>query len=146
MSRLTSIDTSLRERRRIMRLLDFLTRDDLSTDQMERIGRRLQKAGRRALGPLVRKLWREKSGTAIYRYTCMLDFFDDRQWLDQLVQITLRRTDLDEQGRMALLDALHDYGVDVTAPPLARLAPPEGDGRRAGARFRRQTRPRGGQA
>lgn len=121
MSRLISIDTSLRERRRIMRLLDFLTRDDLSTDQMERIGRRLQKAGRRALGPLVRKLWREKNGTAIYRYTCMLDFFDDRQWLDQLVQITLRRTDLDEQGRMALLDALHDYGVDVTAPPFAGM-------------------------
>ncbi len=104
-----------------MRLLEYLKRDDLSTDQMERIGRRLQKSGRRALRPLVRKLWREKSGTALYRYTCMLDFFDDRQWLDQLVQITLRRTDLDEQGRMALLDALHDYGVDVTAPPFAGM-------------------------
>jgi hypothetical protein len=121
MTRLSSIDTSLRERRRIMRLLEFLKRDDLSTDQMDRIGRRLQKSGRRALRPLVRTLWREKNSTAIYRYTCMLDFFDDRHWLDQLVQITLRRTDLDEQGRMALLDALHDYGVDVTAPPFAGM-------------------------
>ena len=26
-----------------------------------------------------------------------------------------------EQGRMALLDALHDYGVDVTSPPFAGM-------------------------
>ena len=71
-----TIDTTLRERRRINRLLDFLKRDDLTGDQMERIGRRLQKSGKRALSPLVRKLWREQNGTAIYRYTCMLDFFD----------------------------------------------------------------------
>lgn len=104
-----------------MRLLDFLKRDDLTTEQMERIGKRLQKSGRRALRPLVRKLWHEKNGTAIYRYTCMLDFFEDSNWLDQLVQITIKRTDLDEQARMALLDALHDYGVDVTAPPFASM-------------------------
>jgi len=58
---LRTIDTSYRERRRIVRLLDFLTRDQLTRDQMERIGRRLQKSGRRALPPLVRRLW--KSGT-----------------------------------------------------------------------------------
>lgn len=104
-----------------MRLLDFLRRDDLTTEQMERIGRRLQKSGRRALHPLVRKLWREKSGAAIYRYTCMLDFFEDANWLDQLVQITIKRTDLDEQGRLALLEALQDNGVDVTAPPFAAM-------------------------
>ena len=121
MNRALKIDTTLRERRRIMRLLDFLKRDDLTTEQMERIGKRLQKSGRRALRPLVRKLWREKNGTAIYRYTCMLDFFDDSNWLDQLVQITIKRTDLDEQARMALLDALHDYGVDVTEPPFAAM-------------------------
>ena len=50
------IDKSLRERRRIMRLLDFLKRDDLTGEQMERIGRRLQKSGKRALKPLVRKV------------------------------------------------------------------------------------------
>lgn len=104
-----------------MRLLDYLKRDDLTTEQMERIGRRLQKSGRRALHPLVRKLWREKSAAAIYRYTCMLDFFDDSNWLDQLVQITIKRTDLDEQGRLALLDALQENGIDVTAPPFASM-------------------------
>jgi hypothetical protein len=121
MTRAFKIDKSLRERRRIIRLLDFLKRDDLTTEQMERIGKRLQKSGRRALRPLVRKLWQEKSGTAIYRYTCMLDFFDDAGWLDQLVQITLKRTDLEEDGRLALLDALQDYGIDVTAPPFAAM-------------------------
>ena len=121
MTRAFKIDKSLRERRRIIRLLDFLKRDDLTNDQMERIGKRLQKSGRRALQPLVRKLWQEKNGTAIYRYTCMLDFFDDSSWLDQLVQITLQRKDLEEDGRLALLDALQDYGIDVTSPPFAGM-------------------------
>lgn len=119
MTRPFKIDKSLRERRRIIRLLDFLKREDLTGEQMERIGRRLQKSGKRALSPLVRKLWQEKNGTAIYRYTCMLDFFDDASWIDQLVQITLQRKDLEEDGRLALLDALQDYGIDVTAPPFA---------------------------
>ena len=115
------IDKSLRERRRINRLLDFLKRDDLTGDQMERIGRRLQKSGKRALSPLVRKLWREQNGTAIYRYTCMLDFFDASAWMDQLIQITLQRKDLEEDGKLALLDVLHDSGIDVTAPPFATM-------------------------
>ena len=115
------IDKSLRERRRINRLLDFLKRDDLTGEQMERIGRRLQKSGKRALSPLVRKLWREQNGTAIYRYTCMLDFFDASAWMDQLIQITLKRTDLEEDGKLALLDVLHDSGIDVTAPPFASM-------------------------
>ncbi len=113
------IDKTLRERRRINRLLDFLKRDDLTGEQMERIGRRLQKSGKRALSPLVRKLWREQNGTALYRYTCMLDFFDASAWMDQLIQITLQRTDLEEDGKLALLDVLHDSGIDVTAPPFA---------------------------
>lgn len=116
-----TLDRTLRERRRILRLLDYLKRDDLTGEQMERIGRRLQKSGKRALSPLVRKLWREKNGTAIYRYACMLDFFDVSVWIDQLVQITLKRTDLEEDGKLALLDLLHDSGIDVTAPPFASL-------------------------
>jgi hypothetical protein len=115
------LDKTLRERRRINRLLDFLKRDDLTGDQMERIGRRLQKAGKRALSPLVRKLWREQNGTALYRYTCMLDFFDASAWMDQLIQITLQRKDLEEDGKLALLDVLHDSGIDVTAPPFAAM-------------------------
>jgi hypothetical protein len=115
------IDKTLRERRRITRLLDFLKRDDLTGEQMERIGRRLQKSGKRALSPLVRKLWREQNGTAIYRYTCMLDFFDASAWMDQLIQITLQRKDLEEDGKLALLDVLHESGIDVTAPPFASM-------------------------
>ena len=115
------IDKSLRERRRITRLLDFLKRDDLTGEQMERIGRRLQKSGKRALSPLVRKLWREENGTNIYRYTCMLDFFDASAWINQLIQITLQRKDLEEDGKLALLDVLHEIGIDVTAPPFASM-------------------------
>lgn len=121
MTRPFKIDKSLRERRRIIRLLDYLKRDDLTGEQMERIGKRLQKSGKRALSPLVRKLWQEQNGTAIYRYTCMLDFFDDSGWLDQLVKITLQRKDLEEDGKLALLDLLHDCGIDVTAPPFAGM-------------------------
>jgi hypothetical protein len=51
----------------------------------------------------------------------MLDFFDDAGWLDQLVKITLQRKDLEEDGKLALLDLLHDCGIDVTAPPFAGM-------------------------
>lgn len=114
------VDTSYRERRRIVRLLDFLTRDQLTRDQLERIGRRLQKSGRRALPPLVRRLWKEQDQERLYRYTCMLDFFDAAAWLDQLVALTMQRRDLPEEGRLPLLNILQDYGVDVSAPPLSR--------------------------
>lgn len=121
MAMVMKLDKTLRERRSINRLLEFLKRDNLTGEQMERIGRRLQKSGKRALSPLVRKLWREQNGTAIYRYTCMLDFFDASAWMDQLIQITLRRKDLEEDGKLALLDVLHDSGIDVTAPPFAAM-------------------------
>ena len=120
MNRLRTLDTSYRERRRIVRLLDFLTRDQLTRDQLERIGRRLQKAGRRALQPLVRRIWKEQDRERLYRYTCMLDFFDATAWLDQLVQLTIARRDLPDDGRLPLLEILHDYGVDVSTPPFAR--------------------------
>jgi hypothetical protein len=55
------IDTSYNERRRINRLLDFMTRERLTREQLERIGLRLQKSGRRALPPLVRRLWRTEN-------------------------------------------------------------------------------------
>lgn len=115
-----TIDTTYRERRRIVRLLDFLTRDKLTRDQMERIGRRLQKSGRRALPPLVRRLWKEHDRERLYRYTCMLDFFDVTVWIDQLVALTLKRRDLAEEERIPLLEILQDYGVDVSSPPFAR--------------------------
>ena len=120
MPRVVSFDSSHRERRRIVRLLDFLKRDSLTRDQLERIGRRLQKSGRRALPPLVRRLWNEQDREQLYRYTCMLDFFDAATWLDQLVTLTLKRRDLGDEGRVPLLEILQDYGVDVSSPPFAR--------------------------
>jgi hypothetical protein len=102
-----------------VRLLDFLKREDLTKGQMERIGRRLQKSGRRALPPLVRRLSNEHDRERLYRYTCMLDFFDATAWLDQLVALTIRRRDLVDDDRLPLLEILYDYGVDVSVPPFA---------------------------
>lgn len=121
MERHRTIDTTLRERHDILDLLERLKKEHITIDEMEEIGARLRKAGRRALSPLVRRLWREKSGDLISRYTYLLDFFEDEPWLDQLVAITLSRKDLDEEGRRALLAALEGYGIDVTSPPFAKL-------------------------
>jgi len=121
LNRSLTVDTSYRERHRIIRLLDFLTRDHLTRNQMERIGLRLQKSGHRALKPLVRRLWREQDHERLYRYTCMLDFFDAEGWLEQLVHLTLKRRDLAEEGRLPLLELLQDYGVDVSSPPFSSI-------------------------
>jgi hypothetical protein len=69
----------------------------------------------------VRRLWRERSGDLISKYAYLLDFFEEDVWLDQLIQITLRRRDLEAEGKAALLAALEGYGIDVTAPPFASL-------------------------
>lgn len=126
--KVNTIDTSYRERRRIVRLLDFLTREQLTHGQMERIGRRLQKSGRRALQPLVRRLWREENHERLYRYACMLDFFDADSWLDQVVRLTMKRRDLADEGRGPLLEMLHAHGVDISSPLLSRSTP-LGEGR-----------------
>jgi hypothetical protein len=121
MERRKKIDTSLPERYGILHLLEGLQKDSVTMDEMDEIGAKLKKAGRRALSPLVRKLWRERSGDLISRYAYLLDFFDDETWLDQLVQMALRRRDLETEGKAAFLAALEAYGVDVSTPPFARL-------------------------
>src|SRR5512136_2231872 len=121
MERCKKIDESLKERHGIIRLLERLKSDNISFDEIEEIGIKLKKAGKRALSPLVRRLWRERSGDLISKYTYLLDFFEDDIWLDQLIQITLRRRDLEEEGKAAFLAALEGYGVDVTSPPFAAL-------------------------
>ena len=115
------IDESLLERHRILRLLERLKQDNLTVAEIDEIGGTLQKAGRRALPPLVRSLWREKSGDLISKYTYLLDFFADEEWLDQLIQIALRRRDLEDEGKVALLSTLQNCGIDVTLPPFAGL-------------------------
>ncbi|WP_306535332.1 HEAT repeat domain-containing protein [Geobacter sp.] len=114
----SSIDTSLRERHTILNLLGQLTKESVSADELTEIGTTLRGAGRRALSPLFRRLWREKNGAVISRYTTLLSYFEDDGWLDQLIQITLTRKDLEEQGRSALMLALAGYGVDVSVPPF----------------------------
>lgn len=121
MEKRRKIDNSLKERHGIVRLLDRLKSDSITLDEIEEIGAKLQKAGKRALSPLVRKLWRERNGDLISKYTYLLDFFEDDVWLDQLIEMTLRRRDLEEEGKAALLAALEGYGVDVTIPPFAAL-------------------------
>ncbi len=121
MERRKKIDESLKERHGIVRLLERLKSDSITFDEIEEIGGKLKKAGKRALSPLVRRLWRERSGDLISKYTYLLDFFEEDVWLDQLIQITLRRRDLEEDGKAALLGALEGYGVDVTLPPFATL-------------------------
>jgi hypothetical protein len=115
------IDESLKERHGIVRLLERLKNDDITLDEIEEIGAKLRNAGKRALSPLVRRLWRERNGDLISRYTYLLDFFEEEIWLDQLIQIALRRRDLEEDGKAALLAALEGYGIDVTAPPFSTL-------------------------
>ncbi|HLO25282.1 MAG TPA: HEAT repeat domain-containing protein, partial [Geobacteraceae bacterium] len=91
MERRKKIDETLKERHGILHLLEKLKKDNISIAEMEEIGVKLQKSGKRALSPIVRKLWREKNGDLISKYTYLLDFFDDEVWIDQLVQIAIKR-------------------------------------------------------
>lgn len=115
-----SIDTSLRERHTILNFLEQLTKESVSADELNEIGTTLRGAGRRALSPLLRRLWREKDGAIISRYTFILSFFEDDGWLEQLIKLAMTRKDLEEPGRLALIHALAGYGVDVSAPPFAQ--------------------------
>jgi hypothetical protein len=109
----SKVDTSLKERRGILKLLGRLRNDAVTFQEMEQIGVKFRQAGRRALRPLVRELARESSGELITRYAYLLDFFETESWLDQLVEIAATRRDLGDDGKAALLVALEGYGVDV---------------------------------
>jgi hypothetical protein len=115
------IDETLTERHGILRLLKKLKKENISLAEMEEIGKKLQKSGKRALPPLVRQLWREKNGDLISKYTYLLDFFDDDVWLDQIIQIAIKRKDLEDEGKEALLGALEECGIDVSGPPFSLL-------------------------
>lgn len=118
MRQVAQIDNSLRERRRILDLIARVKSDSISLSELEQIGAHFRQAGRRALDPLLRELWREKSGELITRYAYLLDFFETESWLDELIQIALQRRDLPSDAKAALLIALEGYGVDVDAPPF----------------------------
>lgn len=115
------VDNSLKERHDIIHLLRQVEKEEVTFDEIDSIGRSLKLAGKRALSPLFKRLWQEKDGDLLSKFAYLLDFFDDEPWLDQLIQVTLRRTDLDSSAKTALLGALQDYGVDISTPPFARL-------------------------
>ncbi|WP_243372801.1 HEAT repeat domain-containing protein [Geotalea sp. SG265] len=121
-------DTSLDERRGIVRLLDRVKEDDISLGELEEIGRALKKSDSVALRQLVRRLWLEQCGDHISRYVYLLDFFDPEEWLDQLIGMALKRRDLDDVARAAIRSTLEGQGVDVTHPPLSSRLSGSGNG------------------
>jgi len=116
-----TIDNSLKERHDIIRLLKQVEREDVTFDEIDGIGRSLKQAGKRALSPLIKRIWTESDGDLLSKFAYLLDFFEEEPWLDQLIQIALRRTDLDSSAKSALLGALQDYGVDISTPPFAKM-------------------------
>ena len=115
------IDRSFKERQGILQLLEKLKKENITYAEMDEIGNTLRKTGRSAVQPILRRLWQEKSGTLISKYTYLLDFLDDRYWLDQIIKIALKRKDLEIEGKSAILAALEDCGIDVSVPPFSAL-------------------------
>ena len=115
------IDTSFKERQGVLHLLEKLKKETITYAEMDEIGSLIRKAGRAAVQPLLRNISREKSGSLISKYTYLLDFLDDRYWLDQIIHIALKRRDLEVEGKSAILATLEDCGIDVTLPPFSRL-------------------------
>lgn len=115
------IDRTFKERQGVLQLLEKLKKENITYAEMDEIGNKLKKTGRSAVQPILRRLWQEKNGTLISKYTYLLDFLDDRYWLDQIIKIALKRRDLEIEGKSAILAALEDCGIDVTTPPFAAL-------------------------
>jgi hypothetical protein len=121
MARFARIDTSLPQRSDLVRLFHTLEREDISLDEMEKIANVVEKAGRPALPPLLRRLRKATSSSVIARYLYLLDFFEDDSWLDELVRITLKRNDLEIDAKTVLLAGLERSGIDIEELPFSRL-------------------------
>ncbi len=121
MARFAQIDTSLPQRSDLVRLFHTLEREDISLDEMEKIANVVEKAGRPALPPLLRRLRKATSSSVIARYLYLLDIFEDDSWLDELVRITLKRNDLEIDAKTVLLAGLERSGIDIEELPFSRL-------------------------
>jgi len=117
------VDRTLVQRQAVQQLVHRVRDEGVALQELEEIGARLRGAGLYALNNLLRALGKEDDPEIISRYAYLLDFFDEEDWLSPLISITLRRRDLPEQGRGALLAALQEYGVDVDGPPFSSLLP-----------------------
>jgi hypothetical protein len=116
-----TIDRSLKDRLGILHLLDQLKSENITFAEMDAIGGQLRSAGKSAVQPLLRKLWREQNSALISKYAYLLEFIDASSWVEQVIQITLKRRDLERDAQTALLDTLQDCGVDITVPPFTLL-------------------------
>ncbi|NVN98961.1 MAG: HEAT repeat domain-containing protein [Geobacteraceae bacterium] len=121
MDNLQKIDRSFKERQGVLHLLEKLKKENITYAEMDEIGSLIRKVGRSAVQPLLRRISHEKNGSLISKYTYLLDFLDDRYWIDQIVHIALKRRDLEVEGKAALLATLEDCGIDVTIPPFSML-------------------------
>jgi len=121
MAKFARIDNSLPQRSDLVRLFHTLEREDFTLEDMEKIARTVQNAGRQALPPLLRRLRKVTNGPVIARYLYLLDIFDDESWLNELVRITLMRTDLDIAAKTVLLAGLERSGIDIEELPFSRL-------------------------
>ncbi len=115
------IDRSFKSRQGVLQLLEKLKKENITYAEMDEIGNKLKTAGRSAVQPILRRLWQEKSGTLVSKYTYLLDFIDDRYWLDQIIQIALKRRDLEIEGKTAIMAALEDCGIDMSVAPFSIL-------------------------
>jgi hypothetical protein len=113
------VDYSLKERRDILELIERLKTDTMALPELEQVGARFRSCGNSALRLLLQELWREPSAEALSRYACLLDFFDTDLWLNELIQIALKRKDVCETARSALLASLDGCGVDIHSPPFS---------------------------
>ncbi|UFS72192.1 HEAT repeat domain-containing protein [Geomonas sp. RF6] len=117
------IDRTLVARQAVQEIVHRVRDEAVTLQELEEIGTRLKVAGVFALNTLLRALGKEEDPELISRYAYLLDFFEEEEWLSPLIGIALRRRELPEQGRVALLTALQEYGVDVDAPPFSSLLP-----------------------
>lgn len=115
------IDTSLPQRSSLVRLLQRLEREDLSFQEMEKIADAVEEAGPRAIPPLMRRLRKVTSAAVIARYLYLLEYFDETCWFDELLRITMLRTDLDIDARKVFLAGLERLGIDTSELPLCCL-------------------------
>lgn len=120
------IDTSLPQRSSLVRLLQRLEREDLSFYEMEKIADAVEEAGQRAIPPLMRRLHKVTNAAVIARYLYLLEYFDETCWFDELLRITLQRTDLEIDARKVFFAGLERLGVDVSELPVSCL--PEKNG------------------
>ncbi len=115
------IDRSFKERLDVLHLLEKLKKENITYAEMDEIGGQLNKVGRSAVQPLLRRIWREQSCMLISKYTYLLDFLDDRYWLDQIIQIALKRRDLGLEAKSAIMATLDESGIDISIPPFSIL-------------------------